>query len=62
MTIAAKMREAEYAKRLLELENLVADLVQRIASLEKARPVLKLNPKDRHEDGRQPTDNGNRTV
>lgn len=44
MTIAAKMREAEYAKRLLELENLVADLVQRIASLEKARPVLKLNP------------------
>lgn len=60
MTIAAKMREAEYAKRLLELENLVADLCQRIASLEKARPVLKLNQKDRpHEDGRQPASNGN---
>lgn len=52
MTIASKQRELEYAKKLLELERTIADLVLRVASLEKARPLLKLKDRPNENDGR----------
>jgi len=61
MSIALTNMVKDLKRRIEALENLLPDYNDRIASLEKARPLLKLKDRPNENDGR-PTDRSDRSA